>query len=165
MAGDHVVVREMRMVDVDRVRGLSNELDGLHSDALRWMFRELEESARPAAFFEERMAGDDSTILVAELAGVVVGFASVVMRNAPRVAVVRPRRWGELEDLHVAESCRRQGVGLRLLAEVARWVLAAGGDSVELNVYDFNEGAAAFFGSAGFEPLARQLRKPMGGEG
>lgn len=164
MTQNLAVVREMRKDDVDRVRELYDELDRLHSDGLPWLFRELEDSARPAMFFEEKLVGRDSMILVAELSGVVVGFAYVVMRSAPPVAVVRPRRWGELVDLHVADAYRLRGAGSRLLSEVEQWVLAAGGDSVELNVYDFNRGAVAFFRSVGFHPLARQLRKPLGGE-
>ncbi len=162
---ERVVVREMTQDDIDRVDELYAELDRLHSDSLPWLFQTSADRARSPAFFEEILRAADSTILVAEPSGAVVGYAYVVMRSASDVPILRPRRWGELVDLHVAGGSRLRGVGTRLMCEVERWTSAAGGDSVELNVYDFNDGAVAFFRSVGYGALASQLRKPLEVEG
>ena len=163
MSGENAVVRPMMIEDVDRVEKLYAELDQLHSDALPWLFQ-LNASARPLSFYRESVDGHDSAMLVAELSGEVVGFAYVVLRTAPPKSVVRPRKWGELVDIHVSKPYRRRRVGQLLLSAVERWVVTASGDSLELNVYDFNAGAIGFFESAGFDSLSRELRKRLGGD-
>ena len=58
-----------------------------------------------------------------------------------------------LEDLYVRTAFRRQGVGLALLAELARVALAHGCGRMEWAVLDWNQPAIDFYERLGARPL------------
>ena len=80
-------------------------------------------------------------MFVAEDAGVILGFATVLSRPGPAA---------ELEDLFVDPNCWRRGVG-RLLAQEAEWRAQALGAS-SLHVIA-NDRARDFYVACGFEAL------------
>jgi hypothetical protein len=42
------------------------------------------------------------------------------------------------------------------------WAQGKGAQEIQLNVYEFNRPAAAFFAALGFLPLSRRLTRPLG---
>ena len=58
-----------------------------------------------------------------------------------------------LEDLFVEPDKRGQGIGKRLLGEVARIALARGCQRLEWAVLDWNEPSIEFYKSLGAKPL------------
>jgi ribosomal-protein-alanine N-acetyltransferase len=57
----------------------------------------------------------------------------------------------ELENMAVAGSSRRRGVGTRLLGEFVAHARAQQGSGILLEVRESNQSARAFYGKAGFE--------------
>lgn len=87
--------------------------------------------------------------LVAELDGVVVGFA--LWFNTYSTWMGRHGIW--LEDLFVLPEHRGHGLGKALLAELASICIANGWRRLEWNVLDWNEPALGFYRSLGAVPL------------
>jgi len=96
--------------------------------------------------------------IVAESAGVVVGFAHTVHDDDPT--------WGALVDnLHVAHAQKRRGVGGRLMAETARAVLERTASAgLYLWVLEQNKTAQAFYAALGATCVGREVALPPGGD-
>ena len=72
---------------------------------------------------------------------------------------MKPAVVAELDSLAVSQRFRRQRIGTRLVEAALDWAKAAGASRTELNVYEFNEPARAFWASFGFETLWRRLAR------
>jgi ribosomal-protein-alanine N-acetyltransferase len=103
-----------------------------------------------ATLVEQGIIGDVPTVhyLVAREDDGVVGYAAASVAGE----VV------ELQRIAVDAAHRREGVGTRLLADVARLARADGAERVLLEVREDNAGAIAFYAGLGFTELARRPR-------
>ena len=99
-----------------------------------------------ATLFRERPAAE---ALVAELDGAAVGMAIFFSSYSTFLG----RAGIYLEDLFVQPAHRGQGIGKRLLGEVARIALARGCRRLEWAVLDWNEPSIEFYKSLGAEPM------------
>ena len=160
---DPFVVRAAARSDYVGLRALLVDVDELHRLNVPWMFRKPTAEPRPDRFFEEQLSSDDSTLLVAEAGGQLVGVAAALMRNAPDFALFVPQRWGVLDNIAVSPAWRRRDVGTALICEAERWVQARGANWIELGVYEFNDAARTFYQRLGYAPVLTKFRKPFQG--
>ena len=68
---------------------------------------------------------------------------------------------GVIDALVVAPARRRTKVATRLLHASEAWLKARGVSWLELNVYDVNIEARAFYDAAGYGPFIHRIRKPL----
>jgi GNAT superfamily N-acetyltransferase len=156
---EDIVVRCAASSDYDAVIALLTEVDALHRVELPWLFRASVEQPRPRDWFEKWLHDDRSGILVAALAGNVVGVVTVLLRTAPDFPVFIPQRWGVVDNLVVAHSARRRGVGTRLMRAAEAWAAERRAPWIELGVYEFNQVARDFYATLGYAPTWTKLRK------
>ncbi|MEU9029619.1 GNAT family N-acetyltransferase [Streptomyces sp. NPDC048383] len=103
--------------------------------------------AGPRAFLAERIAKDESLVLLAEVPGVgTVGFAQVYRAFS---SLTLSTAW-ILNDLYVAPAGRRTGAGRALLREVVRRAAEAGVAGVQLETAYDNLVAQGLYESEGF---------------
>jgi GNAT superfamily N-acetyltransferase len=106
------------------------------------------------------LSAPDSTVLVAELDGRLVGHVIVRVRDMERALLV-PRRCGEIDALLVLEQARHQGGGQALLRAAEAWVRQEGGTTSELVVWEFNEAARRFYEAQGYTTDFRRMRRSL----
>ena len=80
-------------------------------------------------------------VLVAEIEGALVGFATVVLD----IESVRFGQRAWMEDLAVDPSHRSEGIGRQLLAAAKAWARAQGASHLELDSADAREDAHRFY--------------------
>ena len=137
--------------------------DGVESDdplltaIVSGAFKEYESYLAPEAYAQYlnevmrlELSGSRGQVLVAELAGRVVGTASY-HRDIKGNGVEWPARWVNMRGLAVEWGARRQGVGRRLIRECAKRVHAEGGEALCLHVSDAMAAAVLFFDHLGFK--------------
>lgn len=108
---------------------------------------DVKDAERPRAFLAERLAKDESLVLLADVPGAgTVGFAQVY-RTFSSLSM-RPV-W-VLGDLYVAPSGRRTGAGRALLHEVLRRAREAGVAGVQLETAYDNTVAQGLYEAEGF---------------
>ncbi|GGZ82809.1 GNAT family N-acetyltransferase [Streptomyces subrutilus] len=108
---------------------------------------EVEDPGRPRAFLAERIAADESLVLLAEVPGAgTVGFAQVYRTFA---SLSLSSAW-ILSDLYVAPAGRRSGAGRALLREVLARARAAGAAGVQLETAYDNHVAQGLYEAEGF---------------
>jgi ribosomal protein S18 acetylase RimI-like enzyme len=151
-------VRHATAEDIDAVARL-------HSDSWRHSYRGIyadalldgDAVADRLAVWGERLgrASPDHFTLLAELAGAIVGFSHIVLDGDPTFGAV-------VQNIHVAPSLKRSGIGSRLLVEAARALLDSRRSSgLCVWVREDNAPAQAFYEARGGAPAGRKLGGPF----
>lgn len=115
-------------------------------DAYRQFYRQPADLARARDFLAERLARQESLVLLAELDGEAIGFTQLY----PLFSSVRTVRTWLLNDLFVAPSARRSGAGRALLQQAAAQARARGAASLSLSTALDNVPAQALYESLGW---------------
>ena len=158
---DTFSVRPATLSDYEQMRALLAEVDELHRVHLPWMFQEPAVEPRSKGFFEQLIEDEHSALLVAEADSRLVGVATALLRTAPNFPVFIAQTWGVLDNIAIAQAWRRRGVGSALIEHAERWLQDRSANWIELGVYEFNEGARAFYQKLGYLPVSTKLRKPF----
>lgn len=100
-------------------------------------------------------------ILVAELAGEVVGLALVLVRVPFEELDEPPGEYAIVAELVVRDAYRRRGIGAALLRAAERHARDAGASELRIGVLSGNHAAHALYGREGFSPYLETLTKPL----
>jgi len=103
---------------------------------------------------------DTSRVLVARLAGVIVGTLRLATKKPWAIDVkyfADSKRPLYLVDMAVSPESQREGVGRQLLEEAARVAVGWHGDAIRLDAYDHAAGAGGFYVKCGFEEVGRAI--------
>lgn len=156
------MIRRATLLDHPQLRELLSELDRLHREAAPWLFQEPETDPRPRSWLQGNLEDPAVAVFVAELDGACIGVTVVRLRHMPDFPVFRPLSYAVIDELMVAQAARRQGIARSLYQACERWAQAQQAAWLEVNVYDFNQEALAFYAALGLAPKTRKLRKPLG---
>ncbi|KUJ34864.1 GNAT family N-acetyltransferase [Streptomyces sp. NPDC093228] len=113
--------------------------------------------------FDEVLAADSKVlILVAELAGDVVGMAEVILlADPPAHQILAARRAAEIHTV-VLDGHRGEGIGAALVSSAEHAAAERGVTIIYAGIFAPNEGAVRFYSSAGFGPRGILLSKEQG---
>jgi ribosomal protein S18 acetylase RimI-like enzyme len=130
-------------------RANANDLEVLASlfDAYRQFYKQPSDVAAARAFLEERIAHDESVVLVAERESNAIGFVQLY----PVFSSVRLGRAWLLNDLYIAPQARRLGAARALLDAACAFARERGALGLELETGGDNATAQALYRSAGWE--------------
>lgn len=148
-------IRPMRAEDQPAARELALETQRLHQQSRPDIYTQVDCEARD--FTGELTDAPHSVTLVAELHGRVVGLCITQLRTSADNPLLVPRTFAFVDDLCVEVGHRGQGVGTCLMLAVMELARARGMQSVELNVWSFNESALRFYESLGMQSMRTQL--------
>jgi GNAT superfamily N-acetyltransferase len=161
MSKHHVtsVIREALSADYPALVPIADEVHALHAGAHPSIFRSVGSgSSLPRAYFDELLAGDASTIQVAEVEDIIVGFAIVNIFDAPPFEVLVPRRTVFIDSMVVTKAQRGKGIGRALVDVASAWGRARGATTLELTVWEFNRAAMAFYEGLGLATIHRTMK-------
>lgn len=139
---DTVVIRDAVPADLDDIVALIGELADY--ERLSHQYTGSPQDLAQHLFGAERYA----QALIAESGGLAAGFALYFFNYS--TFLCKPGLY--LEDLYVRPACRRQGVGVRLFAALARRAVSRGCGRVEWAVLDWNSPAIDFYQQLGAQP-------------
>ncbi len=139
-----IATRRATLADLDAVVPLF--------DAYRGFYGQPSDPARARAWLEERMARNESVVLVAEREGSIAGFAQLY----PMFSSVRTARTWILNDLFVDASARRCGAARALLDAATTFAREQGAGGISLETTRDNTPARALYRSAGWNEDATQ---------
>jgi GNAT superfamily N-acetyltransferase len=107
------------------------------------------------------IAGPDSAIIVAAAGGQVIAVMTILEKVVTATAFKVARRYVEIENMAVKQSAQRQGVGRALIDAAVDWARGRGVTRLELNVYEFNEAAAALYSGTGFSTQNKRMTRQI----
>lgn len=143
-----------------------NELDRINE--LRKQVNDLHVAGRPDVFkpgFDRTLqdfikviwADPEQDIVVADADGVICGFAVIHHINKPENPFMWERDFLDIDEFCVDEAYRRKGAASQMVAFIKDYAKEKGFKRIELNMWEFNKDALAFYEAAGFETYRRYM--------
>ena len=149
-------VRFARDGDLGRVNELRRMVNDLHVEGKPDVFKPgFSDELRD--YIHVIRADPNKEIVVAELEGRVCGFAVLNHIVRPENPFMYERDFLDIDEFAVDEACRRRGVASAMVAFIRAWAKEKGYKRLELNMWEFNSGALAFYEAAGFSTYRRYM--------
>lgn len=149
-------IRPAKKADIPAVNAIRKQVHLLHAEGRPDIFRK-KFGKKLAGLLHDRLRDGNSRVIVAEQDGAIAGFAVLEIIERPKSPYNRARRFLRVTECGVDAAYRRQGIGAALLAYVKRYARKQGFDTVELDMWEFNQGALAFYEAQGFTTYRRYL--------
>ena len=149
-------VRFAREADLEQVNRLRKEVNDLHVAGKPEVFKpgfcdELRD------YVHVIFADPAKRIVVAEDSGEVCGFAVLNHIVRPENPFMFVRDFLDIDEFAVDEGHWRQGIATAMIGFIREWAKAQGFTRLELNMWEFNRGALAFYEAAGFTTYRRYM--------
>ena len=96
-------------------------------------------------------------IVVAVLEDAVCGFAVLNHVTRPENPFMFERDYLDIDEFGVDENCRRRGAASAMIRFIRDYAREKGYRRLELNMWEFNRGALAFYEAAGFSTYRRYM--------
>ena len=154
-----VSVRFAREEDLDRVNELRRQVNDQHVAGKPEVFRpgfcgELRD------YIHAIMEDPQKEIVVAEAGGAIRGFAVLNHIVRPENPFMFERDYLDIDEFGVDEGFRRRGVAAAMIRFIREYAREKGFRRLELNMWEFNRGALAFYEASGFTTYRRYLEIP-----
>ncbi len=151
-----VTVRFARENELDRVNELRRQVNELHVSGKPEVFKPgFCDDLRDYVYtiFHD----PEQKIVVAEANGTICGFAVLHHINKPENPFMYERDFLDIDEFCVDEAFRRQGVASALIRFIRDYAKEQGYHRIELNMWEFNREALAFYEAAGFTSFRRYM--------
>ncbi|MBO5144267.1 MAG: GNAT family N-acetyltransferase [Lachnospiraceae bacterium] len=150
------MVRFAKIEDLERVNELRKIVNDVHVEGRPDIFKAgFHDELRD--FIYDIWDTENKDIIVAERNGVICGFACVQYVSKPESPFMNARTFYDVDEFGVDTAFRRQGVATELIAFIREDAKKRGIDRIELNMWEFNQGALAFYESVGFQTYRRYM--------
>ena len=132
--------------DREAVNALARQVHAMH---VLWRpdIYEMVKEQYPEERFQAAIANRE--LYVAKIGGMVAGYVLIRIRTAEAPGLVK-RKVMLVDEICVEESCRNQGIGKEMMADVWALAKAFGCTDLQLGVYPQNDSAVAFYQKCGF---------------
>ena len=156
MENQKVLVRPADYEELARINEIRRYVNDVHvagrPDTFRPGFsRELEQ------ILYRRFETENWVILAAVVDGEIAGFATVEYLDKPESPYNLARKMYHVEEFGVAPQFHRKGVATALVAYMKRDAAQRGYPRIELDMWEFNQGALAFYENVGFQTYRRYM--------
>ena len=151
-----VEVRRAREDELERVNELRMQVNALHVAGKPEVFKPgFPEELRNYIYAIHK--DPEQFIAVAEKDGTICGFAVLHHINKPENPFMKERDFLDIDEFCVDEAFRRQGVASEMIDFIREFAKEKGFHRIELNMWEFNQEALAFYEASGFQTFRRYM--------
>lgn len=155
-----ITVRVAKKEELERVNELRKMVNDVHVSGRPDIFREgFGEELKQHVY--DKYDASDSDVLVALTDDAICGFALVEYIERPQSAYNHPRRFYHVQEFGVDENTRRKGVATALVSFMKTDALKRGFHKIELDMWEFNDGALSFYENTGFKTYRRYMEMDL----
>ena len=147
--------------DYDDLCALFDQGDTLHRKSLPQIFQKPSGLVRGRDYVLGLIADESVGLFVAQVEGRLVGLICVMIREPSEIPIFVRRRYAVVDNVVVKREFRRTGIGRALMEKAHEWAVAEGADSIELNVWEFNQEAIELYKTLGYETASRKMNKRL----
>lgn len=151
-----MIIRFAKENELVRVNELRKQVNDLHVEGKPEVFK--------AGFNDELRdyiynIWDDpeQEIVVADLDGTICGFAVLHHIVKPATPFMYERDFIDVDEFCVDKDYRRQGVASEMITFIRNYAKEKGFNRIELNMWEFNRDALAFYETVGFKTYRRYM--------
>lgn len=151
-----MIVRFAKESELDRVNELRKQVNDIHVEGKPDVFKpgfgqELRD------FVKVIWNDPEQEIVVAEDDGVICGFAVLHHINKPENPFMKERDFIDIDEFCVDKDHRRKGAASAMVSFIKEYAKEKGFSRIELNMWEFNQDALAFYEAAGFKTFRRYM--------
>ena len=155
-----VTVRFAREEELDSVNMLRRQVNDLHVAGKPEIFKPgFRDELRDYIYVIHR--DPRQKIVVAEVNGGICGFAVLNHITRPETPFMYVRDYLDVDEFCVDEQRRRQGIASEMIGFIREYAREQGFRRVELNMWEFNRDALAFYEAAGFQTYRRYMEMKL----
>ena len=99
----------------------------------------------------------EQEIVVADSDGIICGFAVLHHIVKPATPFMYERDFMDVDEFCVDKEYRRQGVASEIITFIRKYAKEKGLNRIELNMWEFNQDALAFYEAVGFKTYRRYM--------
>ena len=149
-------VRLARENELERVNELRMQVNALHVAGKPEVFKPgFPEKLRNYIYAIHK--DPEQFIAVAVKDGTICGFAVLHHINRPENPFMKERDFLDIDEFCVDEAFRRQGIASEMIDFIREFAKEKGFHRIELNMWEFNQDALAFYEAAGFQTFRRYM--------
>ena len=151
-----MLVRFAKEEDLEQVNRLRGQVSDLHSAGRPDIFQpHFTQEMRDFlyTYWEE----PEYEIVVCELDGEIVGMAILRYINKPENPSKLAQERLDIDEFGVDEAHHRMGIATQMIEFIKDYAREKGLNKIELNMWEFNTGALAFYEAVGFETYRRYM--------
>ena len=149
-------VRLAKKEELNRVNDLRKQVYDLHASGKPEVFKPVF-SQKVRDYIHIIWDDPEQDIAVAELDGKIAGVAILHHIQRPETPFMYVRDFLDIDEFCVDEACRRRGVASALIDFAKGYAKEKGYHRLELNMWEFNRDALAFYEAAGFTTFRRYM--------
>ena len=151
-----MIVRFAKESELDRVNELRKQVNDIHVEGKPEVFKPgFGEELRD--FVNVIWNDPEQEIVVAENDGVICGFAVLHHINKPENPFMKERDFIDIDEFCVDKDHRRKGAASAMVSFIKEFAREKGFKRIELNMWEFNQDALAFYEAAGFKTFRRYM--------
>ena len=155
-----IIIRFAKENELARVNELRKQVNDLHVEGKPEIFRagfndELQD------FIYKIWEDPEQKIVVAELNGVICGFAVLHHIHRPESPFMQERDFMDVDEFCVDKEYRRQGIATEMISFIRNYTNEKRIKRHQLNMCDFNQDALAFYEAVGFKTYRRYMEMEM----
>jgi len=141
--------RNASIEDIDKISKLMLQVAEIHSNARKDIFKEKNREQMKLEL--KGRLDENENILVMENGKELVGVMIFKIKEVKNHSALKDRNVLWIDELVVDETLRGKGIGTILFGEAKKFAKDKHCDSVELNCWNFNERAIAFYEKCGMK--------------
>lgn len=149
-------IRFAKHEDLERVNELRRQVNELHVEGEPEIFKPgFSDELRDHIYkvFNDPL----QRIVIYDKEGVICAFAVLNHIIRPENPFMYKRDYLDIDEFCVDESFRRMGIAAEMISFIRDYAKTCGFERLELNMWEFNKDALAFYEAVGFETYRRYM--------
>lgn len=153
---ENVIVRYAKREELEAVNKIRKQVNEVHVKGRPDIFREDGwQFIEP--FVYTRFDEENSGVVVAVMEDEIVGFAVIQYILKPESPYNKERKYFHIEEFGVDENHRRKGAATAMIDFIKEDAKNRGFHRIELDMWEFNNSALAFYESVGLKTFRRYM--------
>ena len=151
-----MVIRFAKEDELERINVLRKQVNDLHVEGKPDVFKPgFNEELQNYVYYIFK--DPEQKIVIADKDGEICVFAILHHIYKPENPFMKVRDFLDIDEFCVDEKHRREGIATALVEFIKNFAKEQGYHRLELNMWEFNQDALAFYEAAGFETFRRYM--------
>ncbi len=153
-------IRQATLQDYASIAPIAQESQELHAQGQPTIFRS-DTPGFTVEYLRHLIEDEQSDAYVAEEDGHIVGYVFLHVHPLSFLDFFHPQTVALISDIAVTAPARHKGIGRHLFEASLQWAKDRNADRMELNVWEFNKNAIAFYERNGMQTLNQTMSLPL----
>lgn len=156
-----LIIRAALEADYESLCELFGQADEFHRNRVPHIIQKPDGLSRDKNYVDNLLADSNTGLFVAEIEQHLVGLICFFIRETPAIPILVPRKYVYIDNLVVDENHRHKGIGHALMEKAQAWARQNRVQTIELNVWQFNDNAIRLYEKLGYATDMLRMSKQI----